>query len=116
MAYDEGMAQMLRDDLADHPFREQKMFGGIAFMLAGNMVCGAYSGGAMFRVGKDRMAAALALPGVAQMMMGGRPMSVMAECSPETAADDGLRGALMRLALDCVAELPSKVAKARKTR
>jgi hypothetical protein len=43
-------------------------------------------------------------------------MSVMAECSPETAADDGLRGALMRLALDCVAELPPKVAKARKTR
>jgi hypothetical protein len=41
MAYDEGLAQRLRDILVDQPdLVEKKMFGGIAFMLQGNMACG----------------------------------------------------------------------------
>ena len=49
MAYDPGLAQTLRDALADHPINEQKMFGGLAFLLNGHMVCGVHKGGAMVR-------------------------------------------------------------------
>ena len=59
MAYDEGLAQIMRDDLCDViGISEKKMFGGIAFMYAGHMVCGTHKDGAMFRVGKDQEAEA----------------------------------------------------------
>ena len=41
MAYDERLADRVRDLLAGEPaLSERKMFGGLAFMLAGNMCCG----------------------------------------------------------------------------
>ena len=41
MAYDEGLAQRVREMLAGHPFLdEKKMFGGIGFLIQGNMACG----------------------------------------------------------------------------
>jgi hypothetical protein len=52
MAYDPGLAQILRDALGGWPVTEKKMFGGLAFLLNGHMVCGVHSGGAMVRVGK----------------------------------------------------------------
>jgi hypothetical protein len=54
MAYDLGLAQLLRDDLVGEKISEKKMFGGLAFLLNGHMVCGLHKGGAMFRVGKER--------------------------------------------------------------
>lgn len=108
MAWDEGLAHLLRDDLAGHPVTETKMFGGIAFMLQGHMVCGIHKGGAMFRVGKPNEAAALAIPGANAMLMSGRPMTGMVACSDEAAADDTRRGRLMALALGFVQSLPPK--------
>ena len=47
MAYDEGLAEQMRADLGDLPgLSEKKMFGGIAFLQHGNMICGVHSGGA----------------------------------------------------------------------
>ena len=55
MAYDKGLAQIMRHDLCDViGISKKKMFGGIAFMYAGHMVCGIHKDGAMFRVGKDQ--------------------------------------------------------------
>src|SRR5210317_1697748 len=49
VAYDEVLAQIMRDDLYDViGISEKKMFGGIAFMYAGHMVCGTHKDGAMF--------------------------------------------------------------------
>ena len=55
MAYDDGLAELLREDLADIATRieEKRMFGGLCFMLDGHMLCGVHKGGGMFRVGKD---------------------------------------------------------------
>ncbi|MGQ0566798.1 MAG: TfoX/Sxy family protein [Gemmobacter sp.] len=108
MAWDEGLAALLRDDLAGEAVTEKKMFGGLAFLRAGHMVCGIHKGGAMFRVGKPNEAAALAIPGVSPMMFTGRPMSGMVDCSDEACADDARRGALMALALGFVRGLPPK--------
>ena len=50
------------------------MFGGIGFMLNGNLLVGASKRGLLLRVGKDRQAQALARPGTRQMEMRGRLM------------------------------------------
>jgi TfoX/Sxy family transcriptional regulator of competence genes len=114
MAYDEGIAQILRDDLVAEAVVERKMFGGLAFLIAGHMVAGVHKGGAMFRIAAPDRAAALALPGAFQLMMGDRPMAGMLGLSPEDAVDDVRRGALLALALRAVQALPPKVAKTKK--
>ena len=108
MAWDEGLAQLLRDDLVGEPVTERKMFGGLAFLLNGHMVCGIHKGGAMFRVGKPNEAAALAVPGAAPMTMSGRPMPGMIDLSDDATADDGRRARVMGLALGFVKSMPPK--------
>ena len=55
MAYDEALADRVRDALADRGdrVREQKMFGGIAFMIDGHMTVGVVTDELMARVGAD---------------------------------------------------------------
>ena len=109
MAYDEGLAATMRDDLA--PFggiAERAMFGGLAFMKDGHMVAGVHGGGAMYRVGKAREDAALALDGVTPMAFTGRPMGGLVEVADRAMADDALRARLTEMALAFVASLPPK--------
>lgn len=109
MAFDEGLAQILRDDLADrNGITEKKMFGGLAFMLNGNMLCGAHKDGGMFRVGKTKEAAALAVDGAAPMTFTGRKMGGMVDVTDEGFVNDSARGELMALAMDFVGGLPAK--------
>jgi hypothetical protein len=75
MALDEDLADRMRAVLAGTgAVREVKMFGGLCFMLNGNMVAGTSRRGLLVRVGKDRHAQALARPGAKPMEMSGRPM------------------------------------------
>ena len=108
MAYDEGLAQILRDDLSGEPVLERKMFGGLCFLIAGNMVAGVYSGGGMYRVANADRAAALSVPGAEEIRMGARVMGGMVGLPPEAMADDAARGRLMALALAHVRGLPPK--------
>lgn len=114
MAYDEGQAQILRDELAGDGVTEKRMFGGLAFLLNGHMVCGVHKGGAMVRVGKAEYDLALSVEGVTPMMFTGRPMAGMVDVSADCLADDARRARLMVMALRCMRALPPKVAKARK--
>ena len=109
MTYDEGLAELIREELGERDgLAEKRMFGGLAFMLDGNMVAGVYQGGGMFRVGPERMADALAVEGARPMRMGDRTMGGFVVLSPEAMGDDSARAELMRLALACVVELPPK--------
>lgn len=114
MAFDPGLAQTLRDALSDWPITEKKMFGSLAFLLNGHMVCGVHQGGVMVRVGKGHYAAALALPGVTPMMFTGKPMVAMVDVTDATVEDDTLRGQILGMALATVRALPPKVAKPKK--
>ena len=108
MPWDEGLAQLMRDDLADEPVTERKMFGGLAFMRGGHMVCGIHKGGVMVRVGKPNEAGALTIPGVAPMTMAGRPMPGMVTLTGDAAADDTRRARVVGMALAFVRGLPPK--------
>ena len=109
MAYDEGLAELLRSDLAERRgVVEKRMFGGLCFMLNGHMLCGVHKGGGMFRVGKTRHDEALRIDGASPMAFTGRPMGGMVNVTDEAMADDAKRGLLMGLAVENVRSLPPK--------
>ncbi len=76
MAYSEELAQRIRDEIGEHPaLVEMKMFGGIAFMIQGNMSVGVSGDDLMVRVGKSNDEEALAEPHVRPFDLSGRPMA-----------------------------------------
>jgi hypothetical protein len=77
-------------------------------MKDGHMLCGVHKGGGMFRVGKARHDAALAVEGAGPMRFTGRPMGGLVDVSDEAMADDERRAKLMALALKNVEELGPK--------
>jgi len=108
MPYAEHMAETMRADLGVQPgLTEKKMFGGLCFLLHGNMVCGVHAGGAMFRPGKDGEARALEA-GASPLSFTGRKMGGMVEIDEGAFADDALRATLTELSLANAASLPAK--------
>jgi hypothetical protein len=75
MAYDEGLAERLRELLVDRPgITEKKMFGGLAFMYRGHMLVGIIDDSLMARVGPDAYVEALRHPLAREMDFTGKPM------------------------------------------
>jgi len=75
MAIDEKLASQLRAALGDtKQVREVHMFGGLCFMLNGNMLAACSERGLLVRVGEAAEAKALGKPGAELMVMGGRRM------------------------------------------
>jgi TfoX/Sxy family transcriptional regulator of competence genes len=109
VAYDEALAQRVRDMLGDNPdITERKMFGGIAFMLSGNMAVGVRQEDLMVRVDPIDHEQALAQPGARQADMGSRPMKGWLLVGPDaTAEDSGLEEWIAR-GLDFAVGLPPK--------
>lgn len=92
MAYDEKLADRVRDVLEEeNGVTEQKMFGGLAFMVRGHMACGIVGDDLMLRLGAESAEQALERPHVRVMDFTGRPMTGMVYVAP-----DGLRGAALR--------------------
>ncbi|MEZ4382163.1 MAG: TfoX/Sxy family protein [Nannocystaceae bacterium] len=75
MAFDEHLADRVRDLFGfDASIREQKMFGGLAFLDRGNMCCGIMGDELMVRVGADAYDDAVAAAHARPMRFTGRPM------------------------------------------
>ena len=75
MAYDEGLAERLRDVFQNQStVVEEKMFGGLAFMVNGHMCVGITGDDLMVRVGTDQYEDALSQPKARPMDFTGRPM------------------------------------------
>ncbi len=89
MAYDEGLAERVRDRIAAHSgVVEKKMFGGIAFMVSGNMACGVIGEDLIVRLGDDDGPKALEEPGVREFDFTGKAMKSIVFVGPEATADD----------------------------
>lgn len=109
MARDPGLEEQMRGDLGPVPgLRERAMFGGLCYLLNGNMLAAVRVGRGMFRVGQTAEAAALALPGVTPMVHGGRRMSGFVWVDAGAMADDQTRLHLLSLAMTYTAALPEK--------
>jgi len=75
MAYDESVAQRVRQEIHDREgLSERKMFGGLCLMLHGNMFAGIINGELMLRVGPVNSDELLTRPGARPMDFTGKPM------------------------------------------
>ena len=109
MAHDEGLAQMLRDDLAGvEGITERRMFGALCLFRDGHLLCGAHGDGVLYRVGKAQEEAALRLPGAAPMLRTGRRMGGFIDVGAGALADDDARAQWLAMALAHAAGLPKR--------
>jgi TfoX/Sxy family transcriptional regulator of competence genes len=110
MAYDEGLAQRVREALGSRPFiTERRMFGGLAFLLDGKMFVGISGSKLMARVGAERYQDALALPHVREMNFTGKAMKGYVYIDPPGLAEDNDLSAWVSWCASHVAALPAKV-------
>jgi TfoX/Sxy family transcriptional regulator of competence genes len=109
MAYNEALADRIRERLRNHSgITERKMFGGIAFMVNGNMVCGIVRDELMVRVGAANHDEALGRPHARPMDFTGRPMKGMVFVAPAGfSGEDDLRS-WIELGLNYAASLPPR--------
>jgi hypothetical protein len=109
MAYDEGVAQRIREVLEDRPcIAEKKMFGGIAFMHSGKMCCGVLGEVLKTGVGPSAYADALSRPYTREMDFTGRPMKGFVYVDPRGFDQDGQLREWIDLCLAFTGFLPSK--------
>jgi TfoX/Sxy family transcriptional regulator of competence genes len=89
MACDAALAERVRRILAKSPdVTEKKMFGGVAFMVRGNMCCGVIDDKLLVRVGPKEYEAALSQPHVRRMDFTGRPLKGFIYIDPAGSASD----------------------------
>jgi TfoX/Sxy family transcriptional regulator of competence genes len=92
MAYDEALAARVRALLASRSdVGERKMFGGLTFMVAGNMCCGVNGDELIVRLDPEREDEALARPHARPMDFTGRPMRGFVTVRPEGLDGDRLK-------------------------
>ncbi|MCU0600559.1 MAG: TfoX/Sxy family protein [Desulfobacterales bacterium] len=109
MAYDAGLAQRIEEALEDTAgFEEKKMFGGICYLVSGNMACGVYKDYLIVRVGPDAYKNALARPYAREFDITGRPMKGWVMVSEQGYDDDAALYAWIRMGLDFAGSLPPK--------
>lgn len=109
MAFDAGLAERVREQLLDVGFvTEKQMFGGLVFMVNGNMLCGVMRESLMLRVGPHAHENALAQPHTRPMDFTKKKMTGFIYVSDEgLESDEDLAGWLDR-GLDFAGRLPPK--------
>ena len=106
---DKGLKELLADELRpESGITEKAMFGGWAWLVNGNFLCGARDDGMLVRLGKDRDAWALKIPGIVPMTSRGRRMQGWVWAASEAYGNDALRRKLMDAALEFARSLPAK--------
>jgi TfoX/Sxy family transcriptional regulator of competence genes len=109
MVFSEALAQRVRDMLSPlATSEEKKMFGGIAFMVSGNMTVGVIQDNLIARVGLKNFEAALGKPGADLFQPTGKPMAGWVAIAPDGHQNDEDLEGWINLALEFVKTLPTK--------
>jgi len=109
VAYDEAVAERVRKALRRRKgVTERKMFGGIAFMLNGNMCCGVLERDLMLRLGDEGAAKALEERHTRPMDFTGKPLKSMVYVAPAGFRTDAALKAWVKRAADFARSLPPK--------
>jgi TfoX/Sxy family transcriptional regulator of competence genes len=109
MAYDEELAERIRGLLPGVPVTEKKMFGGLAFLVGGNMaVAASGQGGLLLRCDPDASDELVTRPGVSRMEMRGATMSGWLRVTDEAVADDEALQRWVDIGTSYAAGLPPK--------
>jgi TfoX/Sxy family transcriptional regulator of competence genes len=109
MAFDEGLTERIRERLVGNKgLTEKKMFGGIAFLLNGNMCCGVHQRELIVRLDPAQTAAALAEPHTRIFDLSGRPMKGWILVESAGLADEPALARWLRFSTNYAASLPKK--------
>lgn len=109
MAYDEGLATRIRELIGHRrDITEKKMFGGLAFLLNGNMACGVIGDDLMVRIVPGETESALDEPGTRRFDMTGRPMKGWIVVEADAHAEDGQLRRWVDRGVTYAASLPPK--------
>ena len=108
MAYDEELADRIREVIASEPdVREKRMFGGLAFLIAGNMaVAASGAGGLMVRVAPDDTEALMDRPHAGPFEMRGRPVDGWLRVAAEGVQTRASLEPWVKLGVDYARSLP----------
>ncbi len=109
MPYSKSLAARIRQALAQrNGIVEKKMFGGVAFMLHGNMLVGVWNDSLIARLGPDQGEKALKEPNVKEFDVTGRPMKGWVMVEPDGTGNDVQLGDWIERAVEFVGTLPAK--------
>jgi hypothetical protein len=109
MAYDEELAERIRGLLPDLEVTEQKMFGGLAFLVGGHLsVAASGRGGLMLRCDPADTERLVAEPGVSRMEMRGREMDGWLRVSADAVSSDAALGRWVEVGTSFARSLPPK--------
>jgi TfoX-like protein len=109
MAFDEKLAGRIRKHLGKRKgLTEKQMFGGIAFLLNGNMCCGVHRDEMIVRLAPDETERALEAPHTHLFDLTGRPMKGWILVKPKGLATDTVLAKWIRVAAQFAGSLPPK--------
>lgn len=109
MAYDEGLAQRVREALATRSgVTEKKMFGGLCFLVRGHMACGIVGDELLVRTGPHAWADALTQPHAREMDFTGRALRGFVYVDSPGIEDDDALEIWVRRGTDYAASLPPR--------
>jgi TfoX/Sxy family transcriptional regulator of competence genes len=109
MPYDDILAERIRDYLEPNPeIHERKMFGGVAFMLRGNLAVGVSKDELMVRVGEAAHDQAVSEEGVRVFDLSGKRMKGWVLVGPEATAEDTELAKWIDTGLGFAGSLPPK--------
>ncbi len=110
MAYDEVLAERIRGLLPDIPVAEQKMFGGLAFLIGGHMsVAASGKGGLMVRCDPADTERLVGEPGTSRMEMRGKELDGWLRVTSDAVADDDALERWIAVGTSYAVSLPPKV-------
>ena len=109
MAYDEALAERVRSLVtARSEVTERKMFGGITWMLGGNMACGVMGEDLCVKLSVEDAERALTEPGTRPFEMSGRPAKAFVVVAGSAVAEDAELARWVDAGADHAASLPRK--------
>lgn len=109
MAYNLDLAERVSQILEGIPgVVEKKMFGGVGYMVRGNMACGVNKDDLIVRVGPQKYQEALGQPHASVFDMTGRPMSGWITVAPAGYEDEGDLMRWVQIGVDFASSLPEK--------
>jgi hypothetical protein len=112
MAYDRVMEERIRTVVSGwEDVSAKKMFGGVCFLLKGNMMCGIWKDSLIVRVGLEGFQEALDAPHAGPFDVTGRPMAGWVMVGPRGVEKDGDLAAWLKKARAFVRTLPAKAGK-----
>ncbi len=109
MPYDEALASRVRKLLGGkRTLTEKEQFGGIGFLVRGNMACGVLKQSLLVRVGPDRHAEAMGMKGAGPFALTGRPSKGWVLVGPSGLKSEASLAKWVEMGVEFAGSLPAK--------